>query len=93
MYMHRVQGQRDTLEFEHLTERIRHLKLQVSSKYSQLKQWQVGRVTTTPVEHAFSPLLRPLMDLRKGTEFLEKEAIKLREELSILVQNVHGQPL
>lgn len=93
MYMHRVQGQRDTTEFEHLTERIRHLKLQVSSKYTQLRQWQVGRVAEKTAEPSFSPLLRPVMELRKGTELLEKETIRLREELQLLVQSVHGQPL
>ena len=61
MYKHRVQTQRETTEFEHLTERIRHLKLQVCSKHRQLKQCQAGMSDTIPEERSSPSVLQPVL--------------------------------
>lgn len=95
MYMYKVRSPTTENELDHLSEKIRHIKIRVNNKYTQLKFLRMSREgrKQKKQEYNCSPLTIPLDDLKRGAEVLEKESIRLREELSLLVKHLHGEQI
>ena len=52
-----------------------------------------GKRATKKTEPSYSPLTKTLEDLKKGAELIEKESIRLREELNLVVRYLHGEQI
>lgn len=52
-----------------------------------------GKRAPKKPEYVYSPLTKPLEDLKKGSELIEKESIRLREELNLVVRHLHGEQI
>lgn len=94
MYMYKVRSPRAETELDQISEKIRHLRVRVNNKYTQLKYARMtreGRKTSEKTQNSCTQLSRPLEDLKKGVEVIEKETIRLREELNLVVKHLHGE--
>jgi hypothetical protein len=75
MYMYKVSSPTNDNELDQLSEKIRHLKIRVNNKYTQLKFLKMskeGRKVTKKQQSSYSELKVPLDDLKKGAEVIEK---------------------
>lgn len=82
MYMYKVRSPNTESELDQLSEKIRHLKIRVNNKFTQLKFLKMtrdGKRAPKKTEPSYSPLTKTLEDLKKGAELIEKESIRLRE--------------
>lgn len=96
MYMYKVRSPNTEAELDQLSEKIRHMKTRVNNKYTQLKFLKLtrdGKRSTKKQEYVFTPLTRSLEDLKKGAELIERESIRLREELTLVVKHLHGEQI
>lgn len=96
MYMYKVRSPNTESELDQLSEKIRHLKIRVNNKFTQLKFLKMtrdGKRTPKKLEASYSPLTKTLEDLKKGAELVEKESIRLREELNLVVKHLHGEQI
>ncbi len=96
MYMYKVRSPKTESELDQLSEKIRHLKIRVNNKYTQLKFLKLtrdGKRNVKKQEYVFTPLNKSLEDLKKGAELIEKESIRLREELNLVVKYLHGEQI
>jgi len=65
------------------------MKVRISSKLGRLRQWQGGQEERG--EREMAGFNRPIGELRVGAEVMEKSAVKMREELGLLVGVVGGR--
>ena len=96
MYMYKVRSPRTETELDQINEKIRHLKIRVNNKYTQLKYGKMtkqGKKSSGLPQYNYTQLSRPLEDLKKGVEVIEKETIRLREELNLVVKHLHGEQI
>ncbi len=69
MYMYKVRSPNTESELDQLSEKIRHIKIRVNNKYTQLKFLKLtrdGKRTVKKHELVLTPLTKSLEDLKKG---------------------------
>ncbi|CAM6005355.1 unnamed protein product [Sphagnum balticum] len=78
MYIHKVRSPIKEIEMDQLQEKIRDVKMQITSKYNQLRFNHLN-TKKHQTDRKLTPIHSPLTELKKGVELLEKETLKYHQ--------------
>ena len=83
-------------EFNEVQEKIRRTRMEISNKLQQLKTKKMVKMNTQPVQQRpinHQPMKVALVELKNATEIIDRELIKQREEIKVLVKHLYGDDL
>ena len=96
MYMSLEKDHSKEAVFNEVQEKIRRTRMEISNKLQQLKTKKMIKMNTQPVQqHPINhqPMKVALTELKNATEIIDRELIKQREEIKVLVKQLYGDDL
>lgn len=88
LYLSRVHSARDQTQLQILNDRIRNVKMSISQKYTRLRLERLMAAKQEKKPSLVIPPNMPFSELKKASEILQSEVMKLREELRLVIDTV-----